>query len=183
MYIENEPEHKHSTSLEQVECFSARLNESIKGESLRSFARRSNLSETVLRKYLGGESTPNVERLVALAKAANVSVTWLATGEVLNQVQESSLFYNEDGKTDESQRLQEDQWQQQQEKFKQGMHLMFEMSKDDPNYNPDGVWSALLVELLAMHGLHESGYQRILDTLKMLKKRNIDKKGDVESEK
>lgn len=48
--------------------------------SIRAFARDSGLSETVMRKYLSGDSTPNVDRLVAIAAAAKVSVEWLATG-------------------------------------------------------------------------------------------------------
>lgn len=64
-----------------VESFAARLNECLMGESVRSFAKRTNLSETAVRKYVNGESTPNVERLVAIAEGAGVSVEWLATGK------------------------------------------------------------------------------------------------------
>lgn len=74
-------EHESSNSL--VSCFAVRLNEMLNGESLRSFARRTNLSETAIRKYSTGESTPNLERLVAIAQAGGVSVQWLATGERL----------------------------------------------------------------------------------------------------
>jgi len=35
----------------------------------------------VIRKYLTCESTPNVERLLAIAKAGNVDLVWLTTGE------------------------------------------------------------------------------------------------------
>ncbi len=49
---------------------------------------------------------------------------------------------------------------------KKGLQLVFDMTKDDPDCNPEGVWSALLIEFLTMHGLQESGCQRIQETLK-----------------
>ncbi len=65
----------------KVEHFSGRLETAMKGQSVRSFARDANVSETVIRKYLSGETTPNLERLAAIASAANVRMEWLATGE------------------------------------------------------------------------------------------------------
>lgn len=44
-------------------------------------ARKSGLSRRVVDKYRGGESDPSRARLVRLAQAGNVSLTWLATGE------------------------------------------------------------------------------------------------------
>ena len=44
-------------------------------------AKRSNLSHQVVRKYVRGVSDPSRERLVALARAGNVQLEWLATGE------------------------------------------------------------------------------------------------------
>lgn len=58
-----------------------RLKELIAFQSVRSFARSCQLSETALRKYLSGESTPNLERLIAIANQSGVTVEWLATGK------------------------------------------------------------------------------------------------------
>ena len=44
-------------------------------------SKASGLSGRIVGKYLAGQSDPSRERLIALAKAANVSVLWLATGE------------------------------------------------------------------------------------------------------
>jgi transcriptional regulator with XRE-family HTH domain len=50
-------------------------------ESWADLARKSGLSRRVLDKYRTGKSDPSRARLVALAKAADVRVDWLATGE------------------------------------------------------------------------------------------------------
>ncbi|AYV14361.1 phage repressor protein [Shewanella chilikensis] len=70
-----------STLKEQVESFRIRLNELIGDQSLRAFANKCALSETAIRKYSVGESTPNIERLYQIANAAGASVNWLTTGE------------------------------------------------------------------------------------------------------
>jgi len=75
-----EPECAHSGLHEELEQFPERLSEAINERSLSTFARTADVSETVLRKYLDGKSTPNLERLLGIAKAANVTVQWLVTG-------------------------------------------------------------------------------------------------------
>ncbi|QUN06463.1 helix-turn-helix domain-containing protein [Shewanella yunxiaonensis] len=70
-----------STLKEQVESFRIRLNELIGDQSYRAFANKCSLSETAIRKYSVGESTPNLERLYAIAEASGVSLRWLTTGE------------------------------------------------------------------------------------------------------
>jgi len=62
------------------ERFCDRLKLAMRGQSGRSLALKSNMSPTGVAKYINGESTPNVERLIALAEALDVSVQWLATG-------------------------------------------------------------------------------------------------------
>lgn len=44
-------------------------------------SRSAGMTSRVIGKYLAGESEPNRTRLIALAKAADVSVAWLAAGE------------------------------------------------------------------------------------------------------
>lgn len=62
------------------ERFCDRLKVAMGDQSSRSLAIKSEMSPTVVAKYINGESTPNVERLVALADALGVTVEWLATG-------------------------------------------------------------------------------------------------------
>lgn len=56
-----------------------RLLECIGEESKNSFARRADLPESLLRKYLGG-AMPSTDRLVRMASAGGVTIEWLATG-------------------------------------------------------------------------------------------------------
>lgn len=65
----------------EIGRFADRLGIAIGNRSVRSVAHKCGVSEAVLRKYLSGASTPNVDRLCALAECLNVSVEWLATGE------------------------------------------------------------------------------------------------------
>ncbi|WP_222116786.1 S24 family peptidase [Shewanella sp. KCT] len=69
-----------STLKGQVESFRIRLNELIGDQSLRAFANKCALSETAIRKYSVGESTPNIERLYQIANATGASINWLTTG-------------------------------------------------------------------------------------------------------
>ena len=50
-------------------------------ESMRSFARKCSISDTVLRQYVAGKSDPTRGRLVEIARTAGVNLEWLATGE------------------------------------------------------------------------------------------------------
>lgn len=74
-------EKSHQNSICEHERFCDRLSLVIGDESIRSFALRANLSPPVIKKYVVNDSTPNVERLVAIAEAAGVTVEWLATGK------------------------------------------------------------------------------------------------------
>jgi phage repressor protein C with HTH and peptisase S24 domain len=60
--------------------FAARLKLVLKDEPLLSFAKRSRVGEGSLRQYLKG-AEPGLDKVIAIAKAAGVSVAWLATGE------------------------------------------------------------------------------------------------------
>ena len=65
----------------ELETFAPRLRQAIGDRSLRSFARTAGVSETVLRKYIAGESEPTRPALIAMARAARVRLEWLAIGE------------------------------------------------------------------------------------------------------
>ena len=63
-------------------AFMARLHRMAQSwPSSGSLAQAAGVSPSALRKWLKGQAEPSRERLVALAEAAGVSVSWLATGE------------------------------------------------------------------------------------------------------
>ncbi|GAL18109.1 hypothetical protein JCM19235_6662 [Vibrio maritimus] len=59
--------------------FAERLKELIGQESVSGFARRVDLSEALIRKYLKG-SEPSLAKANQIAMKANCSLEWLATG-------------------------------------------------------------------------------------------------------
>lgn len=63
--------------------------------SAEKLARLSGMSARVIGKYISGETDPSRERLISLAKAADVNVLWLATGEgPMRREENSSLQIN-----------------------------------------------------------------------------------------
>jgi len=60
--------------------FAKRLKDVIGNESVHSFAKRTGISDTVMRKYLSGEAVPGLDKAVNIAQTTNVSLEWLATG-------------------------------------------------------------------------------------------------------
>lgn len=59
--------------------FASRLKSLIGEESISGFARRVELSEALIRKYLNG-SEPSLNKANQIAMKANCSLEWLATG-------------------------------------------------------------------------------------------------------
>ncbi len=62
-------------------ALSARLQALIGKETVSSFARKCGLAESVLRTYLKDGRMPPLDKALAIAAAAGVSVHWLATGQ------------------------------------------------------------------------------------------------------
>ena len=60
--------------------FAERLRQLIGGDSVSAFSRRVGLSEAMIRKYLNG-SEPTLSRANQIARQANCSLEWLATGQ------------------------------------------------------------------------------------------------------
>lgn len=63
----------------EIMSFSERLRELIGQESISGFARRVDLNEALIRKYLKG-SEPSLSKANQIAMRANCSLEWLATG-------------------------------------------------------------------------------------------------------
>lgn len=66
----------------QLESFADRIEALVNiAGSNSEFARLCGVSESVVRKWRRGESDPSREHLITIAKAFNVNLLWLATGE------------------------------------------------------------------------------------------------------
>mgnify|MGYP005806698427 CR=1 FL=1 len=63
------------------ETFAERLEMAIGTTSVRAFASAIDLSEGGLRKYLRGQSLPQIDKALLMARQANVSLDWLISGE------------------------------------------------------------------------------------------------------
>lgn len=79
----------------QEETLATRLITIIGSESVASFARRSGVGESLLRKYLNG-SQPNASNLVLLADAGGCTIDWLAAGRPPRMRADSCLNSNEE---------------------------------------------------------------------------------------
>ncbi|MDB1109745.1 MULTISPECIES: XRE family transcriptional regulator [Pseudomonas] len=75
--------------------FSERLREAIGAQSVLAFSKRCGISDSLVRKYLAG-SLPGTDNLVVMAKAAGVSIAWLAAGEGDKVAQAAPARANED---------------------------------------------------------------------------------------
>lgn len=58
----------------------------MKNDSVSIFAKKCNMSETVIRDYLSGKTYPSLNRLASIAEKCNVSYCWLATGHKLEEI-------------------------------------------------------------------------------------------------
>lgn len=59
----------------------SRISEISRKYGKKGFAVKANISESHLYRYLAGKSDPTASKIIAMAKAANVSPGWLLTGE------------------------------------------------------------------------------------------------------
>jgi Predicted transcriptional regulator len=63
-----------------VQNFKQRLAEVMQDNSIASFAKKCDMSETVIRDYLSGKTYPSLNRLALIAEKCGVTYTWLASG-------------------------------------------------------------------------------------------------------
>ncbi|MDD5171217.1 MAG: S24 family peptidase [Syntrophales bacterium] len=78
-----EAKHNKFSQLKGYAGFPERLREVIGERSIREFAEKCTLSDTVLRQYLNGKSEPTRPVIIAITQSAGVRLEWLATGEGL----------------------------------------------------------------------------------------------------
>ncbi|EBE9055674.1 helix-turn-helix transcriptional regulator [Salmonella enterica] len=65
---------------EEKNLFGERLRLAIGSESVREFAKKCGISDTMIHKYLKGRASPSFSKLELIAKAANKPVAWF-TGD------------------------------------------------------------------------------------------------------
>lgn len=78
--IENETLTDGQSSLQSTSSFAQRLRIALSDESPHAFSKRSGIGDSTMRKYLEG-SMPGLDNLLAIAKAANVTLDWLAANK------------------------------------------------------------------------------------------------------
>ncbi|RWE55165.1 MAG: helix-turn-helix domain-containing protein [Mesorhizobium sp.] len=79
------------SSQESSHAFAERLKIAFGKESPHAFAQRSGIGDSTIRRYLLG-SMPGLDNLLVIAKAANVTLDWLATGEGPMRASKEPLF-------------------------------------------------------------------------------------------
>ena len=90
--MQQEP--RHEKQQERAEdwnsaAFARRLREVIGKDSVHKFSKKCGLGESMLRKYLSGDSVPGADKLIRIAGTAAVELQWLATGEGPKSEQDS----------------------------------------------------------------------------------------------
>jgi transcriptional regulator with XRE-family HTH domain len=66
----------------ESDAFAARLTEIMDKRKTTAYAveKEAGIANSLIRKYMKGDSIPGADKLVALAKVLGVSISWLATG-------------------------------------------------------------------------------------------------------
>lgn len=63
------------------DAFSSRLKDALGSRTPYFIEKQTGIAQSLVRKYLRGDSIPGTDKLVALAAVTGVSVAWLATGQ------------------------------------------------------------------------------------------------------
>ncbi|WP_038027151.1 helix-turn-helix transcriptional regulator [Synechococcus sp. PCC 7336] len=72
---------------DRLKAFAVRLRQAIGDEAVYAFGKRAGLSDTSLRSYLKGTAVPGIDKAIAIAETAAVSLQWLIAGEGPMQLQ------------------------------------------------------------------------------------------------
>jgi phage repressor protein C with HTH and peptisase S24 domain len=65
--------------------FAARLEKSLDGRSIHSFSVDCGIADSLIRRYIAGETLPRIDTLEKIAAVAGVSSAWLAFGDAHNE--------------------------------------------------------------------------------------------------
>ncbi|WP_325436898.1 XRE family transcriptional regulator [Pseudomonas nitroreducens] len=71
--------------------FEERLKAALRDETAYSLSKRCGISESLIRKYISGKSIPSIERAWRLARALDVSLDWLADGDMESLPEKPSI--------------------------------------------------------------------------------------------
>ncbi|SPZ22598.1 Uncharacterised protein [Providencia rettgeri] len=69
------------SSMEGVDSFNVRLKSIIEKESMASFSRGCGIHPSTIRKYLKANCLPSIDKIAAIAKYSECSLSWLITGQ------------------------------------------------------------------------------------------------------
>jgi len=120
------------------------------------FARDLSIGTSTLQRYESGERRPDSELLRRLCETYNVNPIWLLLGSgpmrLDEEVREGSAAYR-GGSSGVS--------------LKQAAQELLEASRE-LSFEPPVVWSTLIQELMAVHGLSPAGARRLLETVAAL---------------
>ncbi|MEE9357357.1 helix-turn-helix domain-containing protein [Candidatus Vondammii sp. HM_W22] len=119
-------------------------------------------------RYESGGHTPGSQVIAALARL-DCNANWLLTGSGA-MIMAQQPTPEPEPPTERSSGEQKE-WERQAEKFRTASQVAFDMTKDDPSSNPAAIWAALIVELVTLHGLEQSGVERLYETLRSLQDR------------
>jgi len=75
------PQTRSSAAFMVVPGFSERLELAIGSESINAFAKKAGIGESLIRNYIKKGTTPGLDKVIAIAKAADVSLDWLVLGK------------------------------------------------------------------------------------------------------
>ncbi|EDL3541858.1 hypothetical protein CRW69_13220 [Salmonella enterica subsp. enterica serovar Newport] len=87
--------HKQFIAMPGINRFSERLAIAMEGLSNVALASSCGLSESAIRSYLKGRSYPGIDKIEAIAKACNVPMSWLITGEAIATIDDGVAVFDD----------------------------------------------------------------------------------------
>ncbi|SUP80381.1 helix-turn-helix domain-containing protein [Yersinia wautersii] len=101
--IDDEKKPHQFISMPGINRFGERLKLIMGNESNRSFARKCNLSDSVIGNYVAGKTYPSLDKIEVLAIAGGCSAEWLAVGEEKTAI--SNINTTREAFTDECEKM------------------------------------------------------------------------------
>jgi len=84
------------------DTFKNRLKVVMNGESNHSFAKKCELSEGTIRRYLKGNAFPSLDTMETIAKVSGYSLSWLASGHGPKKMGDTPNSYADENKQADS---------------------------------------------------------------------------------
>ncbi len=77
-----------------LDAFAARLGDAMGSITPYSMEKKTGIAQSLVRKYLAAQSVPGLDKVVAMAKVAGVTVQWLATGKEIPPLGQPQIDYD-----------------------------------------------------------------------------------------